>query len=490
MPTLRDVAELAGVSMATASNAINHARPVSPATRARVERAASELGYVKGHALEVSAGKNLTPGDGAAASRSPAGIPRGDVGDGAAAGTPSHPFKGSGDPRSSVGAARALLRLLRAAQPISRADLARRRGLNRSTVTDIFKPLVAAGVVLEDAAQHGPGAGRNLGRPAAGLRFNSDRDLFVGASVGVRRTQVGAADLGGEILAEEEFDTPPDPTEALRLVRAAVEKLSRQARGGRRLRAIGVSLPGFTDAGRGRLLYAPHLGWHDVPVSDALSSDGVQVVVENDATAAALYEARLRLRGDDGGQLNNFVLVRSGTGIGVGLVLGGEVYRGADKGQGIAGEFGHMTIVAGGKPCPCGNRGCWERYAAASAAGPLYTGERVRLGSERAPRYVEIVARAEAGELRARRTLKRIGEYLGIGIGNVIVGLGVPRVIVSGRIVEGWKFISGPLREAVAQGMAGKLEGWSVEPGEPRGAGLGGALEVAVDGFLTSTLAA
>ncbi|HEY9285845.1 MAG TPA: ROK family protein [Pyrinomonadaceae bacterium] len=488
MPTLRDVAELAGVSVATASNAINHARPVSPTTRARVERAASELGYVKGHTVEVSARKNLIPGDGAAASRSPAGIPRGDAVDGVLV-TTSHPLKGSGDHGSSVGAARALLRLLRAAQPISRADLARRLGLNRSTVTDIFKPLVAAGVVLEDSIQQGPGAGRNLGRPAAGLRFNSDRDLFVGVSIGVRRTQIGVADLGGEVLGEEEFDTPPAPTEALRLVRASVEKLSLGEHGGRRLRAIGVSLPGFTDADRGRLLYAPHLGWHDVPVSDALSFDGVRVVVENDATAAALYEARLRLRGDDRRQLNNFVLVRSGTGIGVGLVLGGEVYRGVGKGQGIAGEFGHMTIVAGGKPCACGNRGCWERYAAASAAGPLYTGERVRLGSEKPPRYVEIVGRAEAGDLRARRTLERLGEYLGIGIGNVIVGLGVPRVIVSGRIVEGWKFISGPLNEAVSQGMAGKLEGWSVEPGEPKGAGLGGAMEVAVDGFLTSTFA-
>ena len=484
MPTLRDVAELAGVSVATVSNVINETRPVSAATRARVRRAASELGYVPGREfIEVGARKG-----GAVVSRSHKGGPRSGAGWGgenSAAATSADPVKGSGEVGSPVGAARALLRLLRAAQPISRAELARRLGINRSTVTEISKPLIAAGVVLEDAAR----PGRGLGRPAAGLRFNTERDLFVGVNIGVRRTQVGAADLSGEVLAEVEFDTPAGPPEALRLVRASVEKLSREARRGRRLRSVGVSVPGFTDAGRSRLLYAPHLGWHDVAVSDALAFGGVQTVVENDATAAALYEARLRLRADAAAHLDNFVLVRSGTGVGVGLVLGGEVYRGTDKGQGIAGEFGHMTIVAGGKPCPCGNRGCWERYAAASAAGPLYMGERVRLGSEQTPRYVDIVARAEAGDLRARRTLERIGEYLGIGIGNVIVGLGVPRVILSGRIVEGWKFIRGPLREAAEQGLAGKLEGWSVEPGEPRGAGLGGALEVAVDGFLTSTLA-
>src|SRR5205085_3863644 len=194
----------------------------------------------------------------------------------------------------------------------------------------------------------------------------------------------------------------------------------------------------------------------------------------------------------DGEPPNNFVLVRSGSGIGVGLVLGGEVYRGTGEGAGLAGEFGHMTIVAGGKPCVCGNRGCWERYASASSAALLYAGERAQFGGTTPPSYAEVVARAEAGEVRAQRTLARVGEYLGIGIANVIVGLGMPRVVVSGRIVYGWRFISEPLRNAVAQGMAGKITGWStgwsIEPGDPAGAALGGALEVAVDEFLTSRL--
>ena len=199
----------------------------------------------------------------------------------------------------------------------------------------------------------------------------------------------------------------------------------------------------------------------------------VSIVVENDATAAALYEAKLRLRRATGPTADDFILVRAGTGIGVGLVLGGEIYRGKGVGEGIAGEFGHMTIVARGKPCFCGNRGCWERYASTSAASLLYVGDRVRLGAQQAPHYVEIVGRAEAGEQRARSTLERIGEYLGIGIANVIAGLGVPEVILGGRIVFGWKFIRDPLYTAVEQSMAGRISGWKVEPGEPRGSGLG-----------------
>jgi predicted NBD/HSP70 family sugar kinase len=197
-----------------------------------------------------------------------------------------------------------------------------------------------------------------------------------------------------------------------------------------------------------------------------------------------MYEARLRLRDASEAPPSNFALVRSGTGIGVGLVLGGEVYRGTGGGEGLAGEFGHMTIVAGGKQCRCGNRGCWAVYASASAASSLYAGDRAQLGGQTPPRFVEIVARAEGGELRARRTLEQLGEYLGIGIANVITGLGVSRVIVSGRLVYGWKLIRGPLREAVGQSMAGRISGWSVEPGEPTGAGLGGAVEVAADEFL------
>lgn len=387
---------------------------------------------------------------------------------------------------------RMLLRMLRAAQPITRVELARRLGVNRSTVTDVIKPLVNARVVVERAAE--PGTSRVPGRPALSLSFNLDRgDIFAGVNIGIRQTQVGIGDLGHTILAEDEFETPSESEAALTRIREALVAL-RERWSDRSLRFIGVSVPGPADAQRRNLLYAPHLGWSDVQVAEALRFDGdatsspVPVIVDNDSTAAALYEARLRLAQDLANRPNEFILVRSGTGIGVGLVLNGEVYRGSGTGRGVAGEFGHMTIMAGGKPCACGNRGCWERYASASSAASLYAGDRLQLGGAPSLRFVEIVARAEAGELRAQRTLERVGEYLGIGIRNVIMGLGVPRVIVSGRVVYGWKFIHEPLKLAIEQSMAGIVPGWSVGAGEPRGAGLGGALELAVDEFLTSTL--
>lgn len=381
---------------------------------------------------------------------------------------------------------RMFLKLLRAMQPISRIELARRLGINRSTVTDIVKPLIASGLICEKPL-HSEDDERPQGRPPIGLSFNDKRDFFVGLNLGVRRSQIGLTTLNGEILAEEEFETPASAEEALAIAKNRIRELC----GGisdRKLQTIGVTVAGPTDAARRALLYAPNLGWRDVAVADYLQLDkSVPVIVENDATAAAMYEARLKISEMNEGQLNNFILVRSGTGIGVGLVIGGEVYSGAGWWRGIAGEFGHMTIVAGGKSCVCGNKGCWERYASAASAASLYAGDRAQTGI-RTLRFNDIVERAKGGEIRAQKTLEKIGDSLGIGIANVIMGVGISRIVVSGRLVYGWKFIEKPLHEAVRKSIIGKLANWTVECGEPKGAAIGGALEVAVENYLLNSI--
>jgi Transcriptional regulator/sugar kinase len=373
-----------------------------------------------------------------------------------------------------------LLRLILAAQPITRTEIAKRLLIDKSTVTENVKPLIADGILREQTVQT---AGQ--GRRSRALSFVDDKDYFIGVNLGVRTTQVGVTTLKGEIQDEDDFTTPSDAKTALEIARERIEYLmSRNA--GKKLRVIGVSVPGMTDVERRRLLFAPNLGWRDLDIADFFQVDkDVKVVVENDATAAAMYEARMKIRNSSDGLMTNFILVRSGTGIGVGLVIGSEVYRGTGAGRGIAGEFGHMTIVAGGKPCVCGNRGCWEKYASAASAASLYLGDRPLRPNETLPRFVEIVARASGGEVRAQRTLEKIGDYLGIGIANVIMGIGIQRVIISGRLVYGWKFIEKPLRDAIQRSIIGKLEGWSVEAGEPAGAAIGGALEVAVEEYLT-----
>lgn len=469
MPTIRDVAALARVSTATVSHVVNGTRNVGPETRRRVELAIAELGYAPGRTARSRGGAR--PHRATGPSREVAGEARS-----ARAARP-----GAAEPHHTV---RRLLRLVRAAQPISRAELARSLGIHRGTVTAIVKPLLSSGALREAAADLPDG---RRGRPPVGLSLGGEEDFFVGVNIGVRQTQVGAATARGATIAIAALDTPPDAGAALEAISVAVAEVA-EAAAGRTLVGIGISVPGPVDAGRSRLLRAPHLGWGDVDVAGALrraaaraAEGSVAVTVENDATAAAVYERRRRwARAGEPGASDDFVLVRAGTGIGVGLVLKGEIYRGTGQGEGMGGEFGHMTIVAGGRRCVCGNRGCWEQYASARSAAARYASEGTP-GPGGAPRFADVVARAMAGELRAHRTLEETGEYLGIGIANIITGVGIPRVVVSGRIVLGFEFLREPLFEAIERTMAGHLATWSVEAGESTGAGLGGALEVAVD---------
>lgn len=372
-----------------------------------------------------------------------------------------------------------LLRLIRAAQPITRAEIAERINLDKSTVAEHLKTLISAGIVRESIQE-------NAGRRTRSISFLGHEDYFIGLNLGVRSSQVGAGTLDGTITAELEFETPASADLALRMARERIHKIFEE-NSGRRLRTIGVSVPGMTDPSGQELVYAPNLGWKNVKIADTLGLDPqIKVIVENDSAAAALYETQKRIREGEYPSSTNFVLVRSGTGIGVGLVIGGEVFRGGGIGTGIAGEFGHMTIVAGGKPCVCGNRGCWEKYASAASAASLYLGDRPPARGESVPRFVEIVSKAENGDNRSRRTLEKIGDHLGIGIANVIMGVGIVRVIISGRLVHGWKFINRPMNEAIRRSIIGNVAGWSVEAGEPVGSAIGGALEVAVEEFLSA----
>lgn len=382
---------------------------------------------------------------------------------------------------------RSLLRLVRALQPISRVELARRLGVNRSSVTAIVKPLMASGTLRE--VESVAVAGRN-GRPPLWLYLRAEGQFFVGVKIGLRRTQVGAMTTARLIDQAVSFDTPLDVESAVVQVGAAVARIVR-ASPARSCVFVGVSVPGPVDGRRTRLLKAPQPGWHDVEMADRLSRAAalddhcrVVVTVENDATAVAVYELQRKWR-----QISHehspedFLLVRVGSGIGVGIVIGGEVYRGTGQGTGMAGEFGHMTVVAGGKQCVCGNRGCWERYGSARSATALYAGDHIWSDpSERG--FEELVARAQGGDLRARRALEQTGEFLGIGIAGIIKGVGISQVVISGEIVRGWGFIRTPLHETIRRTMNGCLPDWSVTVGEPEGAGLRGSLEVAIDEYL------
>jgi predicted NBD/HSP70 family sugar kinase len=317
---------------------------------------------------------------------------------------------------------RSVLKLVRAVQPVSRADLARLLNINRSSVTEIVKPLLAQGTLREGTETQ---SGGRVGRPSVGLFLRSDNEFFIGVNIGVRQSQVGAATADGAALASENFETPSTPAAALSETSSAIRRMTLAAQG-RTLLGIGVSVPGPVNVNRTRLLDAPHLGWHDVEIAEtfrrtlaANSLPNAFVIVENDATAAATYEVQRRWKRAMADE--DFVLVRAGTGIGVGIVMGNEVFRGNGQGNSLAGEFGHMTIVAGGKLCACGNRGCWERYASARSAAALYAGDRFQARGVQSPRF------ADAGLGDKSRALEQLEKAADDRVGWLIILAVEPR---------------------------------------------------------------
>ncbi len=182
--------------------------------------------------------------------------------------------------------------------------------------------------------------------------------LAIGVDIGGTKVAAGVVDEAGEVLETVRRPTPSrDVDETEDTICAVVTELAAR----HEVVAVGIGAAGWIANDRATVLFSPHLAWRNEPLRDALGDRiGLPVVVENDANAAAWAEYRFgAARGE-----RVVCCVTLGTGIGGGLVVSGVLFRGA---HGVAAEYGHMTVVPGGRRCACGNRGCWEMYASGRA---------------------------------------------------------------------------------------------------------------------------
>ena len=338
---------------------------------------------------------------------------------------------------------RITLNFLRHHQPMSRADLARRSGLQRSTVSAIVDQLIDEGWVTEGAIGRLP-----RGRRPRFLHLNVERTGIVGVNLRPETTTVGLANVDARFEAQRSFPTPGDPTAFVRSVARTIASL-RAAHPRMVCEGVGVSLPGRVDA-TGRLVFAPNLGWRDVDLRQMLeAATGLPVVVENAANACALGEVWFG-RHDE--HLRHLVAVTVSEGIGVGVLLNGQLVHGANA---MAGEFGHMTLDEAGPPCCCGKRGCWERYASNSAAVEYYTsGVQTRRGqSPPGLRFEDVLRLADEGDRRAVETLERMAQYLGAGLATIVTGLAPQLIVVIGEVTSAWDRV-GPIVAEVLERRA------------------------------------
>jgi N-acetylglucosamine repressor len=342
---------------------------------------------------------------------------------------------------------RIVLNLVRDHQPVSRADLARRMDIGRGVVTSIIQELIDEGTIYEGATGH---AAR--GRRPTMLYVRTQDRLVVAVDVRFSRTFIMLSDFAGSQLALESFETIFEPA---RLIAELVERIGRVigAHGAAgRCEGVGLVVPGMVEHTSGRVLMSPQLGWRDVDIRDGLAAGiGLPVYIENAPMACALAQMWLGQRGNIS---DNFVYVTVSDGVGAGIVLNGQLIRGATD---SAGEFGHNPLDPDGPQCLCGAHGCWEAYTSNQATLSRYLGrELVPLwgGAVQHPSSLtidDLIARARGGDARAASAIEATGHYLGVGIGSILNALNPSQVFVGGEITGAWDMIEAAVRKGILE---------------------------------------
>jgi glucokinase len=284
--------------------------------------------------------------------------------------------------------------------------------------------------------------------------------LTIGVDVGGTKVAAGVVDDDGQIVEKLKRDTPAaSPDSTIEVIAGVVSELLARYE----VEAIGIGAAGFVEQTRSSVLFAPNLAWRDEPVKKLVEERiGRQVVVENDANAAAWAEAKL---GAARGQ-RHVMLITVGTGIGAGLILEGRLYRGR---FGIAGEPGHYRVVPEGRLCGCGNRGCWEQYASGSAL-VAEAREFARRSPEAAARLLQLAGgsieaidgptvtrAAREGDVAAMRCFGIVGSWLGAGLADLAAILDPGCFVIGGGVSEAGELLLGPARAAYENGVTGRI---------------------------------
>jgi predicted NBD/HSP70 family sugar kinase len=328
---------------------------------------------------------------------------------------------------------------IRTRQPISRADLARVSGLQRSTVSLIVEELLADRWIVEGSMGRLP-----RGRRPTFLNVNSQRGVLA-LDIHPSQTTLAVTDLGGKIISETQIPLPDEPQKVIAIIVNAIQKII-AANKDRSFDGIGISLPGRLDLnqtksglGRSRTnrpIFAPNIRW---PIADIKSrveqATGLPVVADNVANACALSEVWF---GDSDG-MHDLVVVNVSEGLGTGIFANGRILRGE---SGSAGEFGHVQMDPNGLPCGCGSNGCWETVAANPAGMRYYTEQAHRIS----PPFEGLLTLAETGDSAGMKAVHRMCAALGRGLHMIASALAPSEIVVVGDITTLWH-IAGPLIE-------------------------------------------
>ncbi|MDG4788871.1 ROK family glucokinase [Micromonospora sp. WMMD1102] len=310
--------------------------------------------------------------------------------------------------------------------------------------------------------------------------------LTIGVDVGGTKVAAGVVDVDGVVRAQTRRDTPAEDVAGTRdVIVEVVKELTAEYE----VTAVGIGAAGWIDAARSTVLFAPNIAWRDEPLRDFVGNAvGLPVIVENDANVAAWAEFRHGAARDAD---DSMVLFTIGTGVGGGIVLGGELLRGA---HGIAAELGHMLSVPDGHVCGCGRLGCIEQYASGNAlvrfarAGARQEPARATVLLDLAGGDVEaitgpmVTAAARSGDPVSGTAFAQIGNWLGVGLADMAQILDPQVLVVGGGVVEAGELLMGPTRRSYLDALAARatIPVAEIRPAElGNSAGMVGAADLA-----------
>lgn len=299
---------------------------------------------------------------------------------------------------------------------VSRAELARRTKLTRTSVSDVVDGLIGRGLVREMG--RGPSTG---GKAPILLAIPDEARLLIGVDLGDRTFSAATVNLRGEILHRVEVPSEDaDGREALELALGLIQQVLAAANGP--VLGIGIGAPGLVDTTDGTVIQAVKRSWRGLSLGHEVAKRfGLPVHVANDSQAAALAEHVF-----GSARASNLVVIKVGEGIGAGLVLNGSLFGGDGFG---AGEIGHTVVDPGGDACRCGRSGCLETVASARAVLARLA---ERLGAPIA--FDEAVARSRHGDAAVRSVVVEAGTRLGEAVGGLIGALHVRRIVLAGSM--------------------------------------------------------
>lgn len=342
------------------------------------------------------------------------------------------------------------LTLIRTHQPVSRADLARLMETNRANITFLVNELLEEGLVREGAQ----GNQKIRGRRPTFLYLNSQNSRAIAVDVRASRTFIMITDSIGKQIGEVvSFQTALDPEKFVELLGQQVRKALNAFAPGSVVDGMGFVIPGMVDHRSGVVLHAPALKWRDVNLLTPLRREfgEVDIHLENSGKACALSQIWATQTGSS--PLNDIVFVSVSDGVGVGVVINGEIVRGKHN---TAGEFGHVPLSIDGPRCSCGANGCWEAYISNPATLSRYFGRSV---TNRQPQPFDVtnftiedlIERARGNDSKALTALHSAARYLGLGLASIINAVDPSRVYIGGEITEAWDIIEPHVREAIKE---------------------------------------